>query len=45
MEAYLQKLWERSYEQMRIAQFCNIMILVKSTLNKMVAMATCEIQK
>ena len=49
MEAYLQKLWERIYEliQMKIKlhNFVIFMILVKSTLNKMVAMVTSEEQQ
>ena len=49
MEAYLQKLWERSYEliQMRIqiAKLCNFHDFSQSTLEKMVAMVTSKVQK
>ena len=48
METYLQKLWERRYEliQMRIkiAYLCNFYDFSQSTLDKMVAKVTSEVQ-
>ena len=49
MEAYLQKLWESSYEliqiRIKVAELCNFYDFIQSTLDKMVVMATNEVQK